>query len=101
MTLDDSLINTDAAMHREYMVIRVHGDEVDALDATFAPATKQLSFYSDKFSTYAVVYKDTYASAPMTGDSANASMYVMVLMLAVLLMGCAGYGMKKRAKVNR
>lgn len=101
MTLDDSLINTDAAMHREYMVIRVHGDEVDALDATFDPATKQLSFYSDKFSTYAVVYKDTYASAPMTGDSANASMYVMVLMLAVLLMGCAGYGMKKRSKVNR
>lgn len=101
MTLDDSLINTDAAMHREYMVIRVHGDAVDALDATFDPATKQLSFYSDKFSTYAVVYKDTYASAPMTGDSANASMYVMVLMLAVLLMGCAGYGMKKRSKVNR
>ena len=101
MTLDDSLINTDAAMHREYMVIRVHGDEIDALDATFDPATKQLSFYSDKFSTYAVVYKDTYASAPMTGDSANASMYVMVLMLAVLLMGCAGYGMKKRSKVNR
>ena len=101
MTLDDSLINTDAAMHREYMVIRIHGDEVDALDATFDPATKQLSFYSDKFSTYAVVYKDTYASAPMTGDSANASMYVMVLMLAVLLMGCAGYGMKKRAKADR
>lgn len=101
MTLDDSLINTDAAMHREYMVIRIHGDEVDALDATFDPATKQLSFYSDKFSTYAVVYKDTYASAPMTGDTANASMYVMVLMLAVLLMGCAGYGMKKRAKADR
>ena len=101
MTLDDSLINTDAAMHREYMVIRIHGDEVDALDATFDPSTKQLSFYSDKFSTYAVVYKDTYASAPMTGDSANASVYVMVLMLAVLLMGCAGYGMKKRAKADR
>lgn len=101
MTLDDSLINTDAAMHREYMVIRIHGDEVDALDATFDPSTKQLSFYSDKFSTYAVVYKDTYASAPMTGDSANASVYVMVLMLAVLLMGCAGYGIKKRAKADR
>lgn len=101
MTLDDSLINTDAAMHREYMVIRIHGDEVDALDATFDPSTKQLSFYSDKFSTYAIVYKDTYASAPMTGDSANASVYVMVLMLAVLLMGCAGYGMKKRAKADR
>lgn len=101
VTVPDSLINKNAAMHREYKIIRIHGDEVDTIDAAFDASNNQLSFYTDRFSTYAIVYSDAYASAPMTGDTANASMYVMMLMLAVLLMGYSGYGIRKYAKVNR
>lgn len=90
VVLPDSLINTNAGIYRQYKVVRIHGDKVDVLDATFDAATKKLSFYSDKFSTYAVIYSDSAASAPMTGDCANASMYVMILMLAVLVLGYEG-----------
>ena len=43
--------------------IRVHheGDksEVDILDATYDASTKSITFKTDKFSTYAICYKDT------------------------------------------
>lgn len=91
ITLPDSLINSNRALYRQYKVVRIHGDQVDVLDAEFDAATKKLSFYSDKFSTYAVVYSDSAVTAPMTGDSANASMYVMILMLAVLMLGYEGF----------
>ena len=91
VVLPESLINTNRALYRQYKVVRIHGDQVDVLDAEFDAATKKLSFYSDKFSTYAVVYSDSAVTAPMTGDSANASMYVMILMLAVLMIGYEGF----------
>lgn len=91
VALPDSLINTNRALYRQYKVIRIHGDQVDVLDAEFDAATKKLSFYSDKFSTYAVVYSDSAVTAPMTGDSSNASMYVMILMIAALMLGYEGF----------
>lgn len=57
--LEDSLINTDDTMERVYKVARNHGGVVELLDATFDPVTKQLSFKTDKFSEYAIVYKDS------------------------------------------
>lgn len=91
VALPDSLINTNRALYRQYKVIRIHGNQLDVLDAEFDAATKKLSFYSDKFSTYAVVYSDSAVTAPMTGDSSNASMYVMILMIAALMLGYEGF----------
>lgn len=59
VTLDNSLINTDDTMDRIYKVARNHGGVVELLDATFDPVSKQLSFKTDKFSEYAIVYKDS------------------------------------------
>ncbi len=56
------LINTDKNVEREYKVIRYHENDVEkitVLDATFDKNTNQLTFATDRFSTYAVVYTDT------------------------------------------
>jgi hypothetical protein len=92
VTLPDSLINSDANVIRTYKVMRIHDGEVSE--------TKQLSFYSDRFSTYAVVYSDVNANgttsvkSPSTGDTASAAPYAAAMLLA--MMAVAGYSVKRR-----
>ena len=84
LTLADSLINTDTAVKRDYKIVRFHYDSVtgqtvvDILDASYHAGYNKLDFNTDKFSVYAVVYKDTEivattpTPAPTTKpDSAN------------------------------
>ena len=65
LTLVDSLINTNAAVKRDYKIVRFHYDSVtgqtvvDVLDASYHAGYNKLDFSTDKFSVYAVVYKDT------------------------------------------
>ena len=86
LALADSLINTDTTVKREYKIIRFHYDSVtgqtvvDILDASYHAGYNKLAFNTDKFSVYAVVYKDTKkAPAPTatpgssSGNSGNAS----------------------------
>lgn len=95
ITLPDSLINTNGATNRQYKIVRIHEGQVDVLDAVFDTATKQLSFYTDRFSTYAVVYSDSASIAPKTGDTVNMCGYVLILMFAVLMFVYAGRKMRK------
>ena len=87
LTLADSLINTDTTVKRDYKIIRFHFDSVtgqtvvDILDASYHAGYNKLDFNTDKFSVYAVVYKDTKkAPAPTatpgstnSGNSGNTS----------------------------
>ena len=86
LALADSLINTDTTVKREYKIVRFHYDSVtgqtvvDILDASYHAGYNKLAFNTDKFSVYAVVYKDTKkAPAPTatpgssSGNSGNAS----------------------------
>ena len=61
--LPDEYINTDGGINREYWVVRLHysdtGVTTDVLPATFDSATKMLTFKTNKFSLYAIAYKDT------------------------------------------
>lgn len=43
---------------RKYTIIRVHGDDIETLDGYYNRETGKLSFNTDKFSTYAIAYKD-------------------------------------------
>lgn len=64
LELPAELINTDKSLERIYKILRYHeGDEnkVTVLDATFDEATKTITFATDRFSTYAVVYEDVSA----------------------------------------
>lgn len=46
------------ALVRTYKIIRVHEGKADILPATFDTNTHELTFETDRFSAYAVVYKD-------------------------------------------
>ena len=40
-------------------IMRVHGTEVDELDTTYDATTNKLTFETDRFSTYAIVYNES------------------------------------------
>lgn len=49
---------------RTYSVIRVHNGAAEDIGGTYDAANKTITVSSDKYSTYAVVYKDAPAPAP-------------------------------------
>ncbi len=53
---------------RVYSVIRVHNGVVEVLPATFNPVTNEITFSTDKFSTYAVVYSDEEIKVEVTAQ---------------------------------
>ena len=50
--------SSDTSQARTYEIIRVHEGKADILPATFDTNTHELTFETDRFSAYAVVYKD-------------------------------------------
>ena len=86
------LRNTDAAINRTYTIVRNHEGKVEFLKAEFDKATNQLTFETDKFSTYAVIYEDTAVTseetpavpeAPATGDTTNAIPFIVLLLVGI------------------
>ena len=91
-----SLINKDAAINRTYTIVRNHEGKIEFLKAEFDKETNQLTFETDKFSTYAVIYEDTAVvpEAPKTGDATN---FMPILALLFAGFGMVVVGKKKRA----
>ena len=79
LALADSLINTDTTVKREYKIVRFHYDSVtgqtvvDILDASYHAGYNKLAFNTDKFSVYAVVYKDTKKAPAPTATPGSSS----------------------------
>lgn len=101
-----------------YKVVRVHDGVATVLDTTYDATTKALTFESDQFSTYAIIYKKAEAaslteattaaaaattteattaakSSPKTGDSALPFVAFAILGLSALV---GAYSLKKCAK---
>lgn len=101
-----------------YKVVRVHDGVPTVLDATYDATAKTLTFESDQFSTYAIIYKKAEsatttaastaaaaaatteattaaASSPKTGDSALPFVAFAILGLSAL---AGAYSLKKFAK---
>ena len=71
--LPDNLINRNISVDRKYSVIRIHNDKTDILNAEYDAVTNKLTFVTDKFSTYVIVYEDivkdtTDETKPVTGE---------------------------------
>jgi hypothetical protein len=64
LTLPDSVINADASKTRTYEVLRVHEGAVSVIPVTFDADAKTLTFETDRFSAYAIAYKDAAATTP-------------------------------------
>ena len=77
VSLDESLVNKDSSIERTYKVIRVHDNKTEILDASYDEATKKVTFTTDKFSTYAIVYKDTKKEEKKDDSNNNSSAKVV------------------------
>lgn len=58
LTIPDHLLNTNPKVRRTFYIIRSHDGKLNRIYCTFDKNTNELSFKTDKFSTYAIVYKD-------------------------------------------
>ena len=77
VAVPDALINTNSAVNRTYCIVRNHDGAITVLDAAFDAASKTLTFKTDRFSDYAIAYKDTAVpgsgSNPGSNNSSNDS----------------------------
>ena len=77
VVVPDALINANSAVNRTYCIVRNHEGTITVLDAAFDAASKTLTFKTDRFSIYAIAYKDTAVpssgSNPGSNNSSNDS----------------------------
>ncbi|MBE5888033.1 MAG: hypothetical protein E7283_04265 [Lachnospiraceae bacterium] len=89
-TVPDELLVLDGSKNRVYNIVRVHDGVATILDAKFDAETKTISFETDCFSTYALVYIDE----PITGTGDLTSSAWLAFTVIGLAVVC--FGMKKR-----
>ena len=91
--------------HR-YVVYRYHGGKVERLDTKFDAKTNTLTFSTDKFSTYALVYEEipvepevtpvpVVPDMPQTGDGSQ--LVLFAALLGVSVMGLLLLAKRRRA----
>ena len=96
---------------RTFEIIRVHDGVATAIAGTYDENTHVFTFETDKFSTYALAYKDpasssnsgttlnssnsTQSTAPKTGDSNDVRVWYLLLMASLGGLGFWGLSKKK------
>ena len=58
VAIPENIINKDASIKREYSVIRIHNGESENIPVDYNENDNTIIFETDRFSTYAIVYKD-------------------------------------------
>ena len=108
----ENLLNTDSSITRTFCIVRNHDGEVEFLPTDYDAAEATLTFETDRFSDYAIVYQDTARTtdggsdtigvgdddstpmntadetAPQTGDSMK--LWLWLLLLVLLCGGVTG-----------
>lgn len=101
ITIPDKFINTDTSVKRVYRMVRIHDGKATVIDGTFDANTKQFTFATDGFSTYALVYEDVAATtttpattSPKTNDTSLPIAWL--LLLDAGLCGCMAVTLVKK-----
>lgn len=101
ITIPDKFINTDTSVKRVYRMVRIHDGKATVIDGTFDAKTKQFTFATDGFSTYALVYEDVAATtstpattSPKTNDTSLPIAWL--LLLGAGLCGCMAVTARKK-----
>lgn len=101
ITIPDKFINTDTSVKRVYRMVRIHDGKATVIDGTFDATTKQFTFATDGFSTYALVYEDVAATtttpattSPKTNDTSLPIAWL--LLLGAGLCGCMAVTLVKK-----
>ncbi|MEE1445187.1 MBG domain-containing protein [Faecalibacillus intestinalis] len=101
--LPTELINKDKTITRTYFIARSHNGKVDILETNYDEKTNKLTFETDKFSDYAIIYKDKkelkttgttsinksntkQTMKAKTGDNANIIGLMMLLVSSMFVM---------------
>lgn len=101
--LPTELINKDKTITRTYFIARSHNGKVDILETNYDEKTNKLTFETDKFSDYAILYKDKkelkttvttsinksntrQTMKAKTGDNANIIGLMMLLVSSMFVM---------------
>lgn len=66
IVIPEEIRNKDVLMVRSYRIIRLHEGETDVIEGAYDEETAEFTFESDKFSTYAICYKDIPRQAEPT-----------------------------------
>ena len=99
LVVPENLLNRDNSVTRTFWIIRNHDGKVEFLPATYDAQTNTLIFKTDKFSDYAIVYKDAKKAAenpakpdntatgtsPQTGDPT-----ILWIWFVLLFISCSG-----------
>ena len=90
-----NLTNHNPHVTRTFYIVRVHDGVAEIISEGTTAST--ITFTTDRFSTYAIVYSDvsTAEKAPVTGDATN---WYWCMMLMVAGLGVVAAGMKKQRR---
>lgn len=108
VTLPETLIPSDSSVARKYKVLRIHDNKVEELPVkAFNFQNRTITFETDKFSTYVIVYEDEVLNevskdpSSETGDLSNTGM--MAAMMATSFAGMVGaaYVLNRKKKSAR
>lgn len=95
VTETDGLMTVSVAVEKPvkgtYKVVRIHDGKTDVIDSTLSEDGTRLTFKTDKFSTYAIIFSDV-----ATGDSANAALIILLGIACAALI--AAVAARKTAK---
>lgn len=109
----ENLLNHDSSVIRTFWVVRNHDGVVEFLPTTFDAQTNTLTFETNKFSDYAIVYKDAKKAAeeaskpsntangttPQTGDSVSLLPWFVLMLASFAVAAVSGILIRrKRAK---
>lgn len=59
ISIPEELINKDSKVKREYAIVRNHNGKVEILEGSYDEESHTYTFETDRFSDYAIIYKDT------------------------------------------
>lgn len=86
VTIPDELRRAPAGYTRYFYILRCHGEETEVLAST---SGKTITFETDKFSTYALLYRDSYDVVSVPVKSATTADAGMVLYATLIMSGLA------------
>ena len=83
LNIPKELINNKKDINREYKIVRVHNDKAEIIDCKYNN-DNTLEFETDKFSTYAIIYKDVNKDVINPKTSDNIITYIILFISSLI-----------------
>lgn len=83
----------DKAANGTYKVVRIHDGKADVIDSELSADGTRLTFKTDKFSTYAIIFADV-----ASGDSTPTALIALILLAAAAVIVTVSVSVKRTAK---